>query len=210
MAIDGSIPTGTSDATALTHGVVVPASKPLSHLSNTMVEKIDNFLRGKGVLIAAQGGMQPRCNIIKDSHAYSASPTYGRELSARMEHDRRNRENQAKRHHIILEERSTVSGLMVAMCEEALELKRDIINLCSNNLGEADHQDGPRAYRMVLDHLHGSGATAGRTKPDKAFYGTAFLLQEQTDEAARRLHDRGVLDYSVRVHRAHPPLPPLS
>ena len=83
-----------------------------------------------------------------------------------------------KRTNIVLEERTKVYSFVVSICEEALELKRDIISNCGNYEGYVDHQDGPRAYRMVLDHL-GVGNGTMRTKPDKEFYNRALAMQQQ-------------------------------
>ena len=185
MATDGSIPKGTSEATVPTKGIVIPANKPLSHLSAQLHEKIDNTLQADGLLVTAQGGVPAKCKAIqafpldKLPRIKPSDPYFNRELSSRLEHERRNKENEMKRRNIVLGERTKVYCLMVGMCDNALELKRDIISNCGNYEGCADHQDGPRAYRMVLDHLGvGSDGTA-RTKPDKAFYNRALAMQQQ-------------------------------
>ena len=185
MATDGSIPIGTSEATVSTKGIVIPANKPLSHLSAQLREKIDNTLQAHGLLVTAQGGVPAKCKAIQDfpldklPRIKPSDHNFNRELSSRLEYERRNRENEMKRRNIVLDERTKVFCCMVAMCENALELKRDIISNCGNYEGCADHQDGPRAYRMVLDHLGGGGDGTARTKPDKEFYNRALVMQQQ-------------------------------
>ena len=66
MATDGSIPIGTSEATVSTKGIVIPANKPLSHLSTQLHEKIDNILQANGLLVTAQGGVPAKCKAIQD------------------------------------------------------------------------------------------------------------------------------------------------
>eukprot|EP00964_Phaeocystis_antarctica_P165396 scaffold145326_cov181-Phaeocystis_antarctica.AAC.1 len=66
MATDGSIPIGTSEATVSTKDVVIPANKPLSHLSTQMREKINNILQAQGLLVTAQGGVPSKCKQIQD------------------------------------------------------------------------------------------------------------------------------------------------
>ena len=185
MATDGSIPIGTSEATVSTKGIFIPANKPLSHLSTQMIEKINNTLQAQGLLVTAQGGVPAKCKAIQDfpidklPKISQSSHNFTREFSSRLEHERRNRENEMKRRNLVLEERTKVYCFVVSICENALELKRDIISNCGDYEGYADHQDGPRAYRMVLDHLGVGGDGTARTKPDKEFYNRALVMQQQ-------------------------------
>ena len=159
MATDGRIPIGTSEATVSTKDIVIPANKPLSHLSTQMREKINNTLQAQGLLVTAQGGVPAKCKAIQDfpidklPKISQSSHNFTREFSSRLEHERRNRENEMKRRNIVLEERTKVYCFVVSICENALELKRDIISNCGDYEGYA-------TTRTALEHTAWSWTTS--------------------------------------------------
>ena len=130
----------------------VPAQKPLSHIAQLKTEAITNWLTRQNLLTAARGGMPRRAAAIKDYPLHLLppldpfSPSFAKETAFRLEQVRKNEENQEKRLTIMLEERTKIYGMMVSICEEAVELKRDMLVLCAHH-HHADSFDGPRAYQ---------------------------------------------------------------
>ena len=78
----------------------------------------------------------------------------------------------------MLEERTKIYGMMVSICEEAVELKRDMLVLCAHH-HYADSFDGPRAYQMVINHLT-TDISESRSKPDEDFYEAAYQAQRKS------------------------------
>ena len=181
MANDSVLEKKSDGTTVPSPPIIVPAHKPLSHTAQEISDRIDAELSRKNLLIAAHGGMSPRAAAIKDYPLSMlppldpSSPGYAKDLAARLEYDRRNQENEAKRTAIVLQEFTEVYGFLLAISVEAVELRRELQTTCKDYAGHADCFDGPRAFKMVKHHLlHG---TATRSKADKDFYQKAYDLQ---------------------------------
>ena len=103
MANDSVLEKKSDGTTVPSPPIIVPAHKPLSHTAQEISDRIDAELSRKNLLIAAHGGMSPRAAAIKDYPLSMlppldpSSPGYAKDLAARLEYDRRNQENEAKR-----------------------------------------------------------------------------------------------------------------
>ena len=163
MANDSVLEKKSDGTTVPSPPIIVPAHKPLSHTAQEISDRIDAELSRKNLLIAAHGGMSPRAAAIKDYPLSMlppldpSSPGYAKDLAARLEYDRRNQENEAKRTAIVLQEFTEVYGFLLAISVEAVELRRELQTTCKDYAGHADCFDGPRAFKMVKHHLlHGT------------------------------------------------------
>ena len=185
MTIDGSYNADKSkNATASTKTISVPAQKPLSHIAQGLRESIDAALTGEHLLVTAHGGLPPECNTIKDFPMQSlpplstSNPKFDQIYERRLELLRRNEVNAAKRLQLTVRERTIIYGKVLAWCDDAIELRRRMMTLCKNHL-TADGFDGPRAYKMLMEHLDGN--VEDRSKHDSKMYTLAFEMQQKSE-----------------------------
>jgi len=124
------------------------------------------------------------CHTIKDFPMASlpplstSSPKFDQLYERRLELLRRNEENAAKRLQLTVRERTMIYGKVLAWCDDAIELRRRMMTLCKNHL-TADGFDGPRAYKMLMEHLDGN--VEDRSKHDSKMYTLAFEMQQKSE-----------------------------
>ena len=171
-------------ATAPSNPISVPAQKPLTHIAQALRESIDAALTAEHLLVSAHGGLPPKCDTIKDFPMQSlpplstSSPKFDQQFERRLELQRKNDENAAKRLQITVQERTVIYGKVLAWCSDAIELRRRMMTLCKNHL-TTDGFDGPRAYKMLMEHLDGN--VEDRSKHDSKLYTTAFEMQQKSE-----------------------------
>ena len=161
----------------------VPADGPLLHDAQNFREKFDDTLAAHDLLAVARGEEPPAAAAIVDypmdtfgALPPSTSSSYSKELHERIKCAVTNKANGEKRHLLLMTQRTRVYALVAQACDKnAKELKRRIRSACDLSAqGVAGcHYDGPRAYRMVLEHLAGDH---GRARHDKLFYEAALAL----------------------------------
>ena len=148
MANDSVLEKKSDGTTVPSPPIIVPAHKPLSHTAQEISDRIDAELSRKNLLIAAHGGMSPRAAAIKDYPLSMlppldpSSPGYAKDLAARLEYDRRNQENEAKRTAIVLQEFTEVYGFLLAISVEAVELRRELQTTCKDYAGHGAWRSG--------------------------------------------------------------------
>ena len=96
-------------ATAPSNPISVPAQKPLTHIAQALRESIDAALTAEHLLVSAHGGLPPKCDTIKDFPMQSlpplstSSPKFDQQFERRLELQRKNEENAAKRMQITVQ-----------------------------------------------------------------------------------------------------------